>query len=138
MPYERPGRGQYVTATKITKHNEPCTESGFVGTAVKQRATSATLGLAVQQTIQVNEPFHIRTKGVKEYSTAAGSKGAALSGATLGADVFIKTADNTLALAGGAGTLPFGKVVELPGLAGRSVAPNFIRIDLDQKPAAAA
>jgi hypothetical protein len=133
MPTERPGAGVYVVATKATKHNEPATENGFVGVAVKQRYRSPTLGIAGSQDIAVSEPFHIRTKGSRQVSTAAGSKGAAISGATIGAGIYIKTADNTLQLAGGAGLLPYGRVTELPGVSNRGVPTSQVRIDLDQK-----
>lgn len=140
MPVERPGRGFYVpAATKVHLHNEPCTENGRVGAAVKQRANPVTEGLATVQTIKVGEPFHIRTKGVKEFSTAAGSKGAALAGAVLGQGVYIRPADDTLRLQGATavGDLPFGRVHELPG-GNRGVSPNKIRIDLDEKDTLAA
>jgi hypothetical protein len=140
MPTERPGAGVYVVATKLHHHDEPATENGFVGIAVKQRYRSPTLGIAGSKDIPVTEPFHIRVKGSRQIDTTAGTKGAGCAGATIGQGVYIRPADDTLHLAGATavGDLPFGRVTELPGVSNRGVPPNRIRIDLDQKDTLAA
>ena len=140
MPTERPGAGVYVTATKVHQHDEPATENGFVGVTVKQKYRSPTLGIAGSKTIAVGEPFHLRTKGSRQVSTLAGSKGAAIAGGTIGQGVYIRPADDTLRLAGAtaAGDLPYGRITELPGVSNRGVPPDRIRIDLDQKDTLAA
>jgi hypothetical protein len=140
MPYERPGQGFYATATKLTRHNDPCTENGVVGAAVKQRPTrDPNWGMAGAQDIAIGEPFHIRTKGIKQFPVTAGTKGVAVAAGARGQGVYIRPADNTLRLEGAtaAGDLPFGRVVEVYG-DGRGVPQGFIRIDLDLKETLAA
>lgn len=134
MPYERPGAGVYVIASKITRHNDPAVENGLVGVAVKQVAVSATAPLAGQQDIPVGERFHIRTKGIRQFPTATGTKAAATAAGTKGQGVYIRPADNTLHLAGATaiGDLPYGRIVELPA-DGRGVPTGHVRIDLDMK-----
>lgn len=134
--YERPGRGVYVTATKTTKHLDPCVEGKLSGAAIKQKAKAWSDGFdaATYANIAVGEKFHIRTKGIHEFGTAAGDKGVAIAAGTKGQGVYIRPADNTLRLEGAtaAGDLPFGRIVELPG-DNRGVSPNKIRIDLEQR-----
>lgn len=135
MPYERPGAGVYVTATKTTPHNTAATENGHVGVAVKQDAESWTAGYVAAKTIAIGKRFHLRTKGEKQVEilrTVAPIYD--ISAATLGAAVYIVTTDNTLTLTGPvSGTkLPFGRVTGLPGDA-QGCPSGRIRIDVDQK-----
>lgn len=136
MAYERPGAGVYVTATKVTTHEDPSTENGLVGAAIKQKAQPWSAGLTGQQTIAIGEQFHLRTKGIKQFATASGTKGVGIAAGTQGAGVWIHPADNTLKLTGAktTGDLPFGLIVEVVGMSpGRGVPANQIRVDLDQK-----
>lgn len=131
MPYERPGAGVYVTATKVTPHNAPSTENGFVGAAVKQKALSWSAAFSATPSIAISERFHLRTKGEKQFPNNTYGN---LTAATLGAPVYIATTTNVLTLTGPAsGTnLPFGRVSGLPGDA-QGCPTGQIRIDLDQK-----
>lgn len=136
MAYERPGRGVYVTATKTTKHGDPCVENGLAGTAIKQKAKAWSDGYnaSTYADIAVGEKFHIRTKGIHQYSVAAGSKGVGVAAGTKGAAVYIVAADNTLVLEGDAAAadIPFGRIVELTA-DNRGVPTDKVRIDLDLK-----
>lgn len=123
MPYERPGKAYYATATKEVSHGEPCTEDGFVGVAVKQTAVPWTEGFADQTTIAVGEDFVIRTKGIVQVALVAG--------VTKGDDVHITVADNTLTETSAAGTLKFGRCVEIENQ--RGTPAGHMRIDLDAK-----
>jgi hypothetical protein len=134
MPYERPGAGVYVTATKTTPHNAPATENGIVGIAVKQKAISWKAGWSehVAASIAIGEQFHIRTKGIRQVLTSG--YGAAIAAGTKGQGVFIRPSDNSLRLEGAtaAGDLPFGRIVEVVG-DNRGVPTGKVRIDLDLK-----
>lgn len=139
MPYERPGAGVYVIATKSTPHNAPATENGLVGIAVKQKALSWKAGYAeaIAPAVAIGEQFHIRTKGIRQVLTSG--YGAGIAAATKGAAVYIRPADNTLQIEPAAvpTDLPFGRVVELVG-DNRGVDAGKVRIDLDQKDTVAA
>jgi hypothetical protein len=134
--YERPGRGVYVTATKTTKHGDPCVENGLAGAAIKQKAYGWGDGYSVHEAaeIAVGERFHIRTKGIHQFSIATGTKGVGIAAATKGQAVYIRPADNTLQIETDAVAtdLPFGRVVELVA-DNRGVPDDHIRIDLDLK-----
>lgn len=134
---ERPGRARYVAAaTKVHLHGDPATENGWVGRAMKQVPRHWNEALTTPESIAIGERFLLRTKGIHGFSTAAGTKGAAAAGGTLGQGVYIRPTDDTLHLAGAtaAGDLPFGRVAETPSqVPGRGVPPNVIRIDLDDK-----
>lgn len=135
--YERPGRSFYSIATKAVKHLDPVTENGIVGTAIKITAKAWSAGLdANYARIEVGEKINIRTKGIHQHRTEAGSPGVAIAAATPGTAIYIKPADNTLTMEPGAaaGDLPYGRVVEVVAHnPGRGVAADRIRIDLDQK-----
>jgi hypothetical protein len=134
MPYERPGAGVYVTATKATPHNGPATENGLVGIAVKQKTISWTAAFSEHQTptIAIGEQFHIRTKGIRQVSTAG--QGPGFSAAAKGTAVYIRPADNSLRVEPDAATtdIPFGRIVEVVA-DNRGVPAGKVRIDLDQK-----
>lgn len=136
MPYERPGAGVYVTATKTTPHNAPATENGLVGIAVKQKTIPWTAAFSEHQspTIAIGETFHLRTKGIRQVLTTG--YGAAIAAAAKGDAVYIRPADNTLQVEPGAATtdIPFGRVVEVVA-DNRGVPAGRIRIDLDLKDA---
>lgn len=136
MPYERPGAGVYVQATKTTPHDSPSTENGHVGVAIKQDAESWTAGYTAVKTITIGKRFHLRTKGEKQVriNPAAPYPIYDLQAATFGAPVWIVTTDNTLTLTGpSSGTkLPYGRVSGLPGDQ-QGCPSGWIRIDLDQK-----
>ncbi len=129
MGTERPGRAAYVTATKATRHNAAVVEGNgkIVGQAVKTKAASWSAGLDAVGVIAQSEDFTIRTKGIHQFPNTG------ITGAGVGDYVFIATADNALSLTKGAGKVPFGQVVEKPGVRGRGVPAGFLRIDLDQK-----
>src|SRR5688572_11584378 len=135
--YERPGRSFYTIATKAVKHLDPITEHGMVGTAIKITAKSWAAGLdANYARIEVGEKVNIRTKGIHQHRTEAGSPGVAIAAAVPGDGIYIRPADNTLILEANnaAGDLPYGRVVEVVAHnPGRGVPANKIRIDLDQK-----
>lgn len=139
MPYERPGAGVYVTATKITPHSAPATENGLVGIAVKQKTIPWTAAFSehAAPSIAIGEKFHIRTKGARQVLTTG--YGAAISAATKGQGVYIRPADNSLRLEGATATgdLPFGRVIEVVA-DNRGVPAGRIRIDLDLKDTLAA
>lgn len=124
MPKVRPGVPKYVVATKVVLHDMPCTENGFVGVSVKQRAVSSGQGATGRQSIAIGESFIILTKGQVEVPT--------IVGATKGAGVWIRVATNALVLAdAGAGDIPFGTIAELPGERGGRT--THMRVDLDDK-----
>ena len=126
MPVERPGAGHYTTATKVVAHGAPCVEDGqIVGVAIKQKAAGWSAGLAAQSSIAIGEPFHIRTKGIKQVPF--------VTGAVTGSSVYINVTNNALTLTDpGAGNgRRYGRVVEIQGQ--RGCPTGFMRVDLDQK-----
>jgi hypothetical protein len=122
MPYERPGEGHYATATKVVNHGAPVVEDGIVGIAIKQKAAKWDAGLASQAQIGIGEPFHIRTKGVRQVPFVAT--------AVKGTPVYIVAATNALTLTA-AGNVKFGRVLEVQGQ--RGTPTGFMRVDLDAK-----
>lgn len=134
--YERPGRAYYATATKAVKANDPVTEDGIVGAAVKTKARAWSDGYntTTYTQIAVSEKFTIRTKGVHEFAVGSGTPGVLIAAAPKGTAIYIHAADNTLNIEPGAaiGDLPFGRIVEVAA-DNRGVGTGFVRIDLDQK-----
>lgn len=126
MPYLRPGVVSYHVATKQVTHDFPCVEDNVAGVAVKQAEQSWTLGIANRAVIAIGESFAILHKGQTQILASL------LAGATKGAAVYIKIVDNTLALAGGAGFLPYGRVISLAG-DNRGTPTGYLRIDLDAR-----
>lgn len=130
MPYNRPGPGVYLrNGTSLTiRHGTAATQAGFVGVAVKQRARSWRDGFDVQAIIDRSEPYYLITKGVVQVSSAN------ITSPAKGDGVYIIAADNRLTKTA-TSNVPFGTIVEVAGE--RGTPTGFVRIDLDDKPAAA-
>jgi len=112
MPYSAPRRrGVYVTCTRQCNHGDLTVESGYVGTAVKQQATTINTARSALTTIVVTEPFFLTTKGEVEVP--------AIGGATVGQPVAINTTTGAVVLgAPGAGQVKVGRISRLPGKLG--------------------
>lgn len=125
MPYERPGAAVYVknTTGAIILHGSPVAIENFVGIASKQVPPHWSDGLTAQNQIQVNEPFVLRRGGVRQVADGG-------AGFVDGDQVFI-TGTGPFALAK-AGTVKFGRVVEVPG-DGRGVPAGMVRVNLDER-----
>lgn len=122
MPYNRPGRGVYVTndaASAALTHGQPVKEGNFVGVAVKQVARGFDSTVADQSTIDDGEEYFLITKGVVEVDTVAGF--------AVGDAVYI-TSSNVLTETSSSNTA-FGRVVEVAG--DRGTPTGKVRIDLD-------
>lgn len=124
MPEVRPGQVHYTVATKAVAHGAPCTEDGFVGTAIKQVAAPAGTGLgsALITQVQVGESFVIQIKGRVYVANGIG--------AVKGSPIYIIAATNALTLTVGA-NLKFGRCTEVAGT--RGVGTGQMRVDLDAK-----
>lgn len=129
MPYNRPGKMKYVTATKAVDHGMPVTELGIVGTAVKQKkpASGAASG-SPQKNIAISEPFAIISKGIVQVPDT----GSGVAAAAVGTPIYIIAASNLLTTSS-AGNVKFGMKVEGAGVRGTPAA--MCRIDLDAKDA---
>lgn len=123
---ERPGAAKYLTATKATNHKAACTELGFTGVAIKQRAKPWSEGYTNPGVIAIGEQFVMRVRGQHEFPNTG------ISGATQGQAVYIVAATNALTLTA-SGNVPFGYVAELPG-GNRGVPTGRLRIDIERKP----
>lgn len=128
MPEVRPGAVEYVTATKAVLHGAPCTENGFVGTAVKDVAAPAGTGLGsvLINQVQVAEKFKIIVKG-RVYVPNTRNEGGAFA---KGDPVYIIAASNLLTAVVGT-NLKYGRVAEIAGE--RGVGTGMMRVDLDAK-----
>lgn len=125
----REGRTHYATATKSVVHGAPCTEDGFVGTAVKKQAAAAGIGLgdASIYTVAVGEKFHIELKGTRVVANVNKAGGTF----AVGDKVYIDPVDNGLT-SSTSSTLKYGRVEELAG--GRSGVPTGqMLVNLDMK-----
>jgi hypothetical protein len=124
MPYDRPGRGVYVTNTATSaaiQHGSPQAEKNYVGVAVKQVATGWDSTVAKQSEIEDDEAYFLITKGVVQVADPGGlNKGDA---------VYITVATGVLTGSSGSGKVIFGRVFEKD----RGTPSGFIRIDLDAK-----
>lgn len=128
MPYNRPGKMYYFTATKAVNHGAPVTENGFVGVAVKQQAPPFGTGPQTNPalvSIIITEKAVMITKGVVEVPNTG------ITSPALGDAIYIVAADNTLTKTVST-NLKYGKIVELPG-GTRGPKTGFVRIDLDHK-----
>jgi len=126
MPYNRPGRGVSVTNTSTSatiSHGQAAQEAGFVGVAVKQRATGWDSTVALQDDILDDEEYFLITKGIVQVDE--------VSGFAKGDPVYIVAATNALTETS-SGNISFGRVVEIEGQ--RGTPTNKVRIDLDLKP----
>lgn len=124
MPYNRPGRGVYVTNTETSAaidHGDTVIQGSFVGVAVKQQATDWDAGVADVTVIADDENYFLITKGVVQVTMAT---------VTQGAEVYLTSA-NALTLTA-SGNTPFGICVEDENV--RGVPAGMCRIDLDTKP----
>lgn len=98
MPLESPGRRFAVTATKATTHGAPAVELGHAGIAAKSAQipplVPSVANAVIAQAIAIGEEFVLMMDGVHEVAVSALPGGAAA-----GNPLYIKAADNTLALA---------------------------------------
>lgn len=129
MPYSRPGKMKYVTATKAVNHGLPATELGIVGTAVKQRKPGSGLGSGTPQyQIAIAEPFVLISKGIVQVPDS----GSGVNAAAVGTPIYIIAASNLLTTTAG-GNVKFGMLVEKAGT--RGTPTGWCRVDLDAKDA---
>lgn len=119
MPGQGPGVRVPSVATKAVNHGDPVVENKVPGLAAKTKQlqwfVQATDTAAKQ--IAIAEPFIIMVGGVVEVAYAKWSVGGP---PTVGMQVWIVEADNTLANATAAGRVKYGVVQELDAV--RSVA----------------
>ena len=127
MPYSKvDGRSVYVQNTQTSaaiQHGQPTNEGVFVGVAVKQVGVSFDSKIADATVIADDEKYLMIVKGIVQVPT--------VSGFAKGDRVYITTATNVLTEASGAGTKPYGTVVEIAGE--RGCPAGKCRIDLDLK-----
>lgn len=127
MPYVRPGKIYYATATKDVNHGAPVIENNIPGVAIKQKAPAFGIGPQTNPAlvlIATGEQFAIETKGIVEVPVTG------ISSPAKGDAVYITAADNTLSKTA-SGNQKFGRIVELAGQRGTKT--GFCRIDLDHK-----
>lgn len=124
----RPGRVHYATATKLVLHNMPTSEDGFAGVARKQQAAPAGTGLGatIITQVQIGEAFVIEHKGQVRLPNPIGA-------VTFikGDPVYLTTASNVMAKAGGAGIVPFGRVEAVAPE--RGLPTGFMRVNMDTR-----
>lgn len=124
MPYNRPGRGVYVTnetASAALTHGQPVKEGSFVGIAVKQVSPGFDSTIADASTIEDNEEYFLITKGIVQTDT--------VSGFAKGDTVYITSANALTETS--SGNTKFGTVVEVA--TDRGTPTGKVRIDLDLK-----
>lgn len=128
------GRTHYATAAVAIAHAAPCTQNGFVGTAVKMVPAAAGIGLgdSTITTIQVSERYHIELKGDR-YLVNARQEGGTFA---VGDPVYIRTADNLLTGTSNSGANPkFGRVSEIDDGNGHAIKASSgeMLVNLDAK-----
>lgn len=124
MPYNRPGRGVYVTNNGTTRVNgDPVALNNIVGVCIKQKAPVPPSLPVDAKTIQAGEDFFIVAKGIVQVPS--------VGGAVKGDAIYIDTTSSALFGVTAAGRVPYGRVVELAGSRGTPVAK--MRVDLDLK-----
>jgi hypothetical protein len=124
MPYNRPGRGVYVTNNGTTRVNgDPVALNNIVGVCIKQKAPTIPNLPVDAKTIQAGEDFFIVAKGIVQVP--------AVGGVAKGDAIYITSATSALGNASGAGIVPYGRVVELAG--SRGTPTGKMRVDLDLK-----
>lgn len=125
MPYNRPGKFYYTTATKAVVHGEACIENGVSGVAVKQKVAPFGTGPATNAalvTVQIGEDFGIIDKGIVQV--------AAVATPAKGDAIYITAATNVLTKTASA-NVKYGVVVEIAGQ--RGCPTGRMRVDLDLK-----
>lgn len=128
------GRTHYCVAAVAIAHAAPCTQNGFVGTAVKMVAAPGGTGLgsSLISVIQVGERYHIELKGDR-YLTNARQEGGTFA---VGDPVYIRTADNLLTATSNSGANPkYGRVSEIDDGNGHAIAAGtgLMLVNLDAK-----
>ena len=127
MSYTRPGRGLDLVANAQLTHDLPHYQTGNAGVPIKQDNPKTLDSLASRTQIQSGVKYFLRTKGVTEQATALH---AGLSGATVGAPVYINKTTDALSITASAGVnVPFGRVHQLAGNFG--VPTGRIQINMD-------
>lgn len=125
MPYSRPGKDFYFTATKAVQHGAPVTEAGITGVAIKQKAAPFGTGPASNvalSRVEIGEDFAILVKGVVQVPFVSTS--------VKGDPIYIIAASNTLTKTA-SGNVKFGVVVEVQSQ--RGTPSGLMRVDLDLK-----
>lgn len=125
MPYSRPGKDFYYTATKAVQHGAPVVEAGITGVAIKQKAAPFGTGPAdnvALSRVEVGEDFAILVKGIVQVPFVSTS--------VKGDPIYIVAASNALTKTASA-NVKYGVVVEVQGQ--RGCPTGFMRVDLDLK-----
>lgn len=125
MPYNRPGKLYYTTATKAVAHGDAVIENGISGVAVKQKVAPFGTGPATNAalyTVQIGEDFGIIDKGIVQV--------AAVSTPAKGDAIYITASSNALTKTA-SGNVKYGVVVEIAGQ--RGTPTGKMRVDLDLK-----
>jgi len=135
MPYNRPGRMFYTTATKAVNHGQPVVEQGVPGVSVKQKSAGSGAGSGTpQKQIAIGEKFAIITKGVVEVVNT----GAGVAAAVPGTPIYIIAASNLLTTTS-TSNVKYGMLIENESSVAtnrggeRGVRTGFCRIDLDKR-----
>lgn len=129
MSYTRPGRGMDLVANALLTHDVAHYQAGAAGVPVKQDNPKTLDSLASRSQIQSGVKYFLRVKGVTEQSTTLN---AGLSGATVGAPVYINKTTDALSITpdtAGHTNVPFGRVHQLAGAFG--VPTGKIQINMD-------
>lgn len=114
MSYERPGRGLDLIANALLTHDTPHYQAGASGVVIKQDNPKTLDSLTARAQVASGVKYFLRTRGVTEQATQAG-----LSGATVGAPVYITKATDALSVTPSAGAnVPFGRVHQIAGAFG--------------------
>lgn len=120
MPIEQPGSRYSVVATKAAKHGDPVVENKHPGIAAKSSqglpAYPSQANADAAQNIAIGEEMVIMLKGAHEVAVAK-----LPAGAVVGDQVFIRSADNVLVNATGAGIVKFGLISSIDATLGRAL-----------------
>lgn len=123
MPYLRPGNEYHCTAVRQVTHGNPCIVDGVPGIAISQKEPAATAGLVTPRVVAVDEDFVIAHQGICQIDASL------LATGVRGDPVFINNTTDALAEAGGAGLVPFGRIIEVAGE--RGTPTGKIRINMN-------
>jgi hypothetical protein len=120
MPDQGPGQRYSVVATKATAHGKPVVENKHPGIAAKSTqalpADPTTANATAAQNIAIGEEMVIMLEGIHTVLVAD-----LPAGAVVGDQVFIRSADNVLVNAGGAGIVKFGLISSIDATLGRAL-----------------